>query len=293
MLPELRIYTTRDDIKYVLVEQEEVISNYLKQDGVWGSHYLHLCDSILAKSEPGRVIDIGAGLGSWTVPLAIKHSGCHSFDSFEPLPKINLQLSANILLNNLDNVNVYRVALSNKEDRAVRAAALDFHFSANHGAYSFNSDFDSVRGIAKSDKEDVYEFRTLDSYRFADVRLIKVTTPGMEKDVFEGMSQTLELSNYPPVLFESWTAEWYKENRDNAIKFFNGRGYEHFTILGIDHVIAFKTKAQADSFANDVKEVLIGSSESKNETATGGFKVSVQEHDREHVIKHQVGATSL
>lgn len=287
MLPELRIYTTRNDVKYLLVEHEEVISDHIRRDGVWGSHYIDLCDQILRNSEFGRVVDVGASIGTWTVPLAIMHDGRHVFESFEPLPKINMQLSTNVLLNNLDNVNVYKYVISNKEE-VLRAPALDFDRSANHGAYSFNKKYDSYRGIVHTNKEDIYEVRTLDSFRFADVRLVKVTTPAMESDVFAGMYETLELSNWPPVLFESWTTDWYKEDRAKAMDFFAARGYEHYQIIGNDHVLAFKTKAQADFLLNEKSSI-----EKPATTTNSGFTVAVQEHDREDVLKHQVGATSV
>lgn len=286
MLPEMRIYTTQNDIRYLLVEHEEVISDIIRKDGVWGEKYLNVCETILRNSKPGRVIDIGAGFGTFTVPLAIKYDGKHAFDAIEPLPKVNMQLSANILLNNLDNVNVHKYVISDVE-QTTEFAALDFDRSANHGAFSFNSKFDEKRGIRHNDKKDVYEFRKLDSLRFGNVRLIKITTPAMEFNVFMGMYETLAQNNWPPVLFESWTADWYNEERAKAMDFFAARGYEHYQIID-DHVLAFKTKAQAEYLLGDAPAV---SQEVKD--SSGGFSISVQEHDRDDVIKHQVGATSL
>jgi FkbM family methyltransferase len=288
MLPEMRIYTTPNDIRYLLVEHEEVISDVIRRDGVWGSQYLTVAEKILSKSDPGRVIDVGAGFGTFTVPLAVTFDGVHSFDAIEPLPKINMQLSANILLNNLDNVNVHKFVAANTNSRAVEFSALDFNRSANHGSFSFNTKFDSIRGISPNDRKDVYEYRKIDDLNFANVRLIKVTTPGMEFDVFMGMYETLAASNWPPVIFESWTTEWYKEERAKAMDFFAGRGYEHYLVID-DHVVAFKTKSQADYFSSDA----VAPTKEVKKEQSGEFVFSVQEHDREDVLKNQVGATSL
>ena len=73
MLPELRIYTTPDDIKYLLFEQNEVISDEIRNNGIWNGACLDLAEKVLAKGHSGRVIDIGAGFGSFTLPLALKH----------------------------------------------------------------------------------------------------------------------------------------------------------------------------------------------------------------------------
>lgn len=289
MLPEMRIYTTRNDVRYLLVEHEEVISDIIRRDGVWGERYLNLAEQILNKSDPGRIIDVGAGFGTFTIPLAIRFDGVHSFDAVEPLPKVNMQLSANILLNNLDNVNVHKFVASNVNDRAVEFPALDFDRSANHGSFSFNSKFDTTRGISHCNKKDVYEFRKIDDLHFANVRLVKITTPAMEFEVLMGMYETLAASNWPPVIFESWNLEWYKEERAKVMDFFAARGYEHYVMMD-DHVAAFKTKSQADFL---LSETTTATQSPKEDAQVGEFVVSVQEHDREDVLKHQVGATEL
>lgn len=282
----MRIYTTQNDIRYLLVEHEEVISDIIRRDGVWGKDYLNLSSSILRNSKPGRVIDVGAGIGTFTIPLAIEFDTKHVFDAIEPLSKINMQLSANILLNNLDNVDAHKYVISDT-NQIVEFFSLDFECSGNHGAFSFNTKFDSMRSIEHNGKKEIYEFKKLDDFNFKDVRLIKVTTPAMEFKVFMGMYETLVQNDWPPVVFESWNLDWYKEERAKAMDFFAARGYEHYEIID-DHVLAFKTKDQAD-------HLLSGnlSSAQKQKEYSGGFNISEQEHDREHVLKTQVGANDL
>lgn len=293
MLPEMRIYTTRDDVRYLLIEHEEVISDFVRQNGVWGASYLNLANQILSKVKPGRVIDVGAGFGTFTVPLAIKNDGIHTFDAIEALPLINMQLSANILLNNLENVNVHKFVASNVNDRAVVFPALDFHRSSNHGSFSFNSKFDIERGLFHGEKKDIYEFRKIDDLHLGDVRLVKVTTPAMEFEVMMGMYETLAASDWPPVIFESWNLEWYKEERAKVMDFFAARGYEHYIMMD-DHVAAFKSEEQAKNLLDDTSTKTLGSSYSTlAETEIASFTVSVQEHDRDDALKHQVGATEL
>ena len=133
MLPELKIYTTPNDVKYLLFEQSEVISDEIRKHGIWNEPCLDLCEKILSKGSTGRVIDIGAGFGSFTIPLALKHHK-YTYTAFEPLPVINAQLSANILLNYLDNIRVYSCALSDAE-ALLDAPVLDVYSSGNHGSY--------------------------------------------------------------------------------------------------------------------------------------------------------------
>jgi len=300
MLPDLNIYTTVQDINYLLVEHEEVISDVIRRDGVWGKEYLDLSVKILRNSSPGRVIDVGASIGTWTLPLALMFNDKHTFDSFEPLPKVNMQLGANVLLNNLDNVNVHKFALGDKI-QLIEDDALDFHCSANHGAYSFNHDYDSFRGVVKTfDKKDLYEFRRLDDFRYSDVRLIKITTPAMEGKVMDGLEETVRLNNFPPILFESWGVEWYAEERKSVISFLESKGYMHFHEVKDyihDHIIAFKSKDQEDELLSDkpsyqptespfasAKTVVTAASKTLS-----SFDVAETKQSTDHVLKNQIG----
>ena len=53
MLPELRIYTTPDDIKYLLFEQNEVISDEIRNNGIWNGAWFDLAEKVLAKGHSG------------------------------------------------------------------------------------------------------------------------------------------------------------------------------------------------------------------------------------------------
>jgi FkbM family methyltransferase len=273
MLPELRIYTTPDDIKYLLFEQNEVISDEIRNHGIWNGACLDLAEKVLAKGHSGRVIDIGAGFGSFTLPLALKHYG-YTYTAFEPQPTVNMQLNANIILNNLDNVRAYPYALGEKEE-LLDAPVLDVHRSSNHGSYSFDQRVNSMRGMVPHDQNDVFEFRTLDSFRFANVKLIKISTPGMEFKVLKGMHETLFNNNFPPVIFESWGMEWYKEEKVKVLDFFASRAYEHYVILG-EHIMAFKTKAAHDYILTNGPSPELGK-----------FTVLEQSHDTKSVLENQ------
>ena len=274
MLPDLRIYTTPEDIKYILFEQTEVISDEIKNHGVWNEPCLDLCNKVLSKSSPGRVIDIGAGFGTFSIPLSIKQGERFIFSAFEPLNVINQQLNANILLNNLENIRAYPYGLCEK-NVLVDAPVLDLHHSSNHGSYSFDVKTNVARGMPNSGSNEVYEFRTLDVFRFANVKLVKISAPGMELRVLQGAAETLAQSDWPPVLFESWSMDWYKEEKAKVLDFFASRGYEHYVMLG-EHIMAFKTKAQHDYAIGEGKATEIAS-----------FTVSEQSHDINSVLENQ------
>ena len=274
MLPPIKVYTTPGDIKYALFDQPDIISDAIRNDGVWNSACLDLCDKVLAKSGPGRIIDIGAGFGTFSIPLAARYGKQFIFSAFEPLPVINTQLNTNVFLNMLSNIRTYNYALSDGQDLQ-ELPTLDHERSANHGSFSLDMKTNLMRNIPNSGETDVFEFRTLDSFRFANIRLIKISAPGMEYRVMHGAAETLANNGFPPVLFEAWSVDWYQEEKAKLIDFFASRGYEHYAMLG-EHVMAFKTKAQYDALFIETPSVELAS-----------FKVVEQSHDTTSVLQNQ------
>jgi FkbM family methyltransferase len=278
MLPEIRIHTTEDNIKYALYDQPEVISDQIRRFGAWNPGCLEISEKILEKKAGGKVLDIGSGFGPYTIPLARKFQEKFTYVAFEPLKPIYKQLTTNLVLNGLDSlVETKCVVLSTKEE-IVEAPILDVVHTNNHGSYSFNEEINKLRGMVSHSKTEKYEFKTLDSYNFNNVALIKITTPGMVFDVIDGARNTIINNNFPPVIFEAWTEEWYAEYRAKIMDFFASHAYEHYLNLG-EHMVAFKTMSQYNHYMLEEKDV---------ETLRS-FQVTEQQHDTESVLQSQQG----
>jgi FkbM family methyltransferase len=223
MLPEIKIHTTMTGIRYALFAQKEIISDEIRKNNHWAVYNLEIADIVLSQKKNLRVIDVGSGFGAFTVPLAIKYLDNHIFDAFEPVPAINSQLNANILLNMLDNVRSHRVAIGDKNED-IDSFIFDLS-STNHGAFSISRESYINRGIPIPNESDIFEVRTLDRYRFGKVGLIKITVSGTELDVLVGAEQTIAQNNLPPLMIESWDAEWNLERRSKVLELLTKFGY--------------------------------------------------------------------
>lgn len=278
MLPEIKIHTTEDNIKYALFDKPEVISDEIRRFGSWNPGCQAISQKILEKKPGGVVVDVGAGLGAYLVPLAYKFKEKFSYVAFEPIPALFNQLNTNLLLNGIGGfVSAKPFALSNKNE-TVDAPILDVMHTNNHGSYSFNEEINKLRGMVSNSKTEKYEFRTLDSFGLKNVAMIKLSTPGMEFEVLDGARETIISNNFPPVSFECWTNEWYADKRAKILDFFASHAYEHYLNLG-EHMVAFKTMSQYNHYMLDEKDV---------ETIRS-FQVTEQQHDTESVLKSQQG----
>merc|ERR1711972_428246 len=62
------------------------------------------------------VLDIGANIGGFTVPLAERVGPDGEVHAFEPFRKVFQHLNANVALDGLSNVYTYNIALGTKEE---------------------------------------------------------------------------------------------------------------------------------------------------------------------------------
>ena len=220
-LPEIHL-ATDGDLNYALFKHNDIVSNNVRAGG-YEVELQTLSSELLAGHTDGIVLDIGANLGSYTVPVAKAHPHLQ-FHVFEPQRIVYYQLCANIFLNRLDNVYAYQYGLSDAT-WSDKLAMPDYEKEHNIGAFS----------VDPAVREKDYEVQTqgatewinctkLDDINLVGIRLIKIDVEGHELEALYGAHKTLELNNYPPIIFESWTWK-FPEKRAKLIAYLEDLGY--------------------------------------------------------------------
>jgi FkbM family methyltransferase len=134
--------------------------------------------------EGGVVLDIGANIGAHTVPLAQKVGPKGSVLAFEPQPRINMMLCANLLMNGLANVLIYSCALGAEKGTAF-LPVLDYERPNNYGAVSVTETPDP-RLPARPTR-----VMAIDDLALASCALMKIDVEGMEAKVLRGGVKTI------------------------------------------------------------------------------------------------------
>ena len=211
--------------QFLVLKGQDLISNYLKQD-LYENDIHQLCLKLLVNDEAGTVLDIGANLGSFCLPLAKKISK-HTYHAFEPQRIVYYQLCGNTFINSLDNVHCHNFGLSNKRDR-FEIEMPDYSKETNIGAFSIDEDTraNDYECATVGNVEPMVVF-PLDDGQHKNVRLIKIDVEGHELEVIKGGMKTIKNNNYPPIIFEAWTWKpWYQEKRKELFEYLQGMGYE-------------------------------------------------------------------
>ncbi len=237
MLPKV-ITLDLDSGKYMLLPNDEALIKKLLhfQNKKIPDPVITLAKAILKNSKNKVVLDIGANVGSFSIPLAMGNASDFKFYCFEIQRVVYYQLCGNIFLNSLDNIYPYNIGVGNKSAYIDIPTFNNYGDCGNVGGFSidpmaFKFDrMDFPAGILNWQKREKAVIRTIDSItEIAAAALIKIDVEGHELEVLQGAINYIKKSGYPPILFEAWQHDWFRPKLEMLINFLKNLGYNHIS----------------------------------------------------------------
>jgi FkbM family methyltransferase len=170
--------------RFYVDDEEDRIKKVIAEGRPWEEHI----EAILEKyARPGSVaIDVGAHIGTHTLTMARCVGPSGRVYAFEPVKKIYRELVRNLALNGIGNVVPLRYALGNGSPRLMHMKPITPHEEG---------------GTAVGRGGDPVELRSLDSFGFEGVSLIKIDVEGYELPVLDGAAETIR-RNRPVLVVE-------------------------------------------------------------------------------------------
>jgi FkbM family methyltransferase len=241
---------------YLLFSTRDAISNALYRTGKWDEHLLHISKYMISGLECPLILDIGANLGAYSIPLAkhIQKIGGKVI-GFEPQRIVYYQLCGNIVLNRLDNYEAIYNALG-EDFGFADIPEIDYEVSSNIGAFSLDKKFRQLHGIEISIKKAINKVSMikLDGVEVERApALIKIDVEGYELNVLRGGINFLDKHDYPPILFEAWNFDWFVEDKSQLMTFISELGYKVTNIGSSDWVAQHPRNQREISFQADGK----------------------------------------
>lgn len=177
---------------FFIDDPADMIKQVIVAGDAWERHQVALFEEHV---EPGSVVvEVGAHIGSHTVSLARLVGRWGRVYAFEPQRKIFRELYHNLGLNGLANVVPLRFAIGAGETRIVE---MNPATSGNEGGTGVGAGGDRA------------ELRSLDSFGFDRVSLLKIDVEGYENEVLAGAGDTIR-RNRPVILLEIMGGEDYE-----------------------------------------------------------------------------------
>jgi len=182
-----KVVKSIDNYTYLCYSNDS-ISDSLANHGYWENNLIRHAETYL--SHDSVILDIGANIGTWSMPLAIRKRTLHAFEPYDPS---FYALCGNIFLNAKEGlVHPYRCALT---DDVHKRRSLTLTEVCNQGGCKL------VDGGAEN--QNAPNMRTIDSFEFERVDFIKIDVEGHELNVIRGGEQTIRRCK-PVIFFECW-----------------------------------------------------------------------------------------
>ena len=182
--------------------------------------------------DPNKsLIDIGAGIGEYPIFSNFRH--CYAF---EPNRSSRYIMCANAVVHDkIDNIDIYPYAISDNP--------------GTRGFTGWTEDVESgADRLSLGESDQIVEYRTLDSFNFNDIGLIKADIEGFEYNALRSGMGTIIRNDYPPILAEMWSdysiendfwrydtnaAAFYKSQEEKLRKLLSYLGYVRITGSGL------------------------------------------------------------
>ena len=146
------------------------------------------------------VIDVGANIGCFTVPLAKKVGFTGRVIAFEPQLKIYDLLNDNLELNNLKNARVYNAGLG-EEESTTELGYFDYSKIGNFGGICINNHYDN-NDSAELENKKKYKVGVITLDTLLDIEkcnFIKIDAECMELDILKGGIKFIE--KFRPIMW--------------------------------------------------------------------------------------------
>ena len=190
-----------------------MLRTYLNKSHPNDGHFLWLWDWV-KDIKLRRVIDCGGHKGNWTINWYDK---CEKIEVFEPNPEILPILKEQT--KEIKNMSLYEVALGDKPGN------VSMCYETHEGTYH-----------VESQKPGPIEIKTLDSYNFTEVDVIKIDVEGFEVPLLDGARETI-INNKP----------WIQIEANNA-----GNRYGRPKKQILDKLVSFGMKRRAKEWPDQI-----------------------------------------
>lgn len=217
---------THDGIMMYLNKHDNVLSRHLAYHKVWEPYQTLVTKKFLQNNT--QFVDIGANIGYYSI-LAATIAKTGHITSFEPEPNNFEILKKNVVLNNLENVNLHQLAVTNKNEDIL----LYLNTIGNAGDHRVFSN--NLSGENENRRQIKITSITLDEF-LADRSLpdiIKMDIQGSEMLAIKGMKKTLDESKRLVIFTEFWP-EGISATGESPIEFLSSLSDYGFNIFEIN-----------------------------------------------------------
>ncbi|QLB20859.1 hypothetical protein A6B43_04620 [Vespertiliibacter pulmonis] len=203
----------------------DMISDIASQYGEWSDVEVCIFQQLL--NTQSNVIEVGSNIGMHSVPLA-KMIPNGKLICFEPQRIIFQQLCCNLALNNLTNVETFRIGVSNQMTTQWIETS-DYNQRWNYGSFSLNHGFNTEGRFLGNISHEEIDIIALDNFPpiqyLPSLTLLKIDAEGLDISVLQGAQNIIQLHH--PFIF----IEVHNSTVEDTLKELNRQEYQAYWII--------------------------------------------------------------
>ncbi len=233
MYPKVSILKTASG-DFMVWSGADALGKLLLQEGIHEGSVIAASKYIasLIKGRPAHILDIGANIGSYAIPLARDLGSNVNVSCFEIQKPVFYQLCGNIFLNSLSNVTAHNFAVGEKTGR-ISVPTVDYESCFNVGGYSIDQTAQSVNRLdfpnsSLREHQLIQMFALDDFHDLLPADLIKLDIECYELEAIMGMQKYLGQSGFPPLIIELFPTpphDWFLPKKNRLLSHLKSIGY--------------------------------------------------------------------
>ena len=231
--------------KIVININDQFIGKSFLNQKYWGLQDIEIISKIIEfkckKKNKIVFYDVGANIGTHSIALSNIFKNKIVIRAFEAQSNIYEMFNQSIKINNLNNIELYHNAVSDKNDEIIRIDLPDYSKQNNFGGLELLKPFqnsDNAQMKKSGIFEDIKSIK-LDIFN-EEVDFIKIDVEGMENLVLKGSKNIIV--NHRPFLF----MELLKSKLEDVTEFFKDKDYNIYSkgmdafIIPVESKVNFK-----------------------------------------------------
>ena len=210
--------------KIVININDQFIGKSFLNQKYWGLKDIEIISKIIEYKckKKNKIVfyDVGANIGTHSIALSNIFKNKIVIRAFEAQSNIYEMFNQSIRINNLNNIELYHNAVSDKNDEIIKIDLPDYSKHNNFGGLELFKPFqnsDNVQMQKSGIFEDVKTIK-LDIFN-EEVDFIKIDVEGMENLVLKGSKNLIV--NHRPFIF----MELFKSKLEDVTEFFKDKDY--------------------------------------------------------------------
>lgn len=172
---------------------------YYKENGKHIDHaHIDRLKKIIENKEKPVILDVGCNIGWFSLELKAFNISSKII-AFEPQSTLCNIFADSVELNNFKDITIHNIAVGAHND-SINAPVFDYSLRSNYGGVEIDPKKQHKEYIGqKPIKYETIPLRTLDSFSFDRVDLLKIDVESMEDKVLLGAIKTIK--KHKPVIF--------------------------------------------------------------------------------------------